>query len=409
MKILWLWLVFLGIELHAMSQQSLQRSVIQKVEAPRVFWTYSTNSPIYGSPIADHEVVYVGSTDGYFYAVTLNTGREKWKVNSGAEIRSTATIDSNRIYFTNAAGSLFCLDATNGNIIWVYTRPGEKKYSLYSYADYYQSSPVCDHSVVYFGSGNGNIYAIDAGSGQEKWHFQTGGVVHATPVIKNGKLYVGSFDGFFYALSLEGKLQWKFKSVGHRYFPLGEFQGSPAIDVAQIIVGSRDYNLYAIDTGKGFCHWNLAFPKGWAIGKPVIKDKVLYVGSSDDQLFMAIDPATGKSIWKTSLQFNIFGGPEFGNGYVFIGTLMGKLFCLDEKSGHIIWTFETAAYKKNRLIYFNNDDVYREDLFGTVIQKNEDFLDMYYKLGGIFSTPVKSNDLLVFTSTDGNIYCLQLR
>ncbi|ULQ53952.1 PQQ-binding-like beta-propeller repeat protein [Flavihumibacter fluvii] len=375
---------------------------------PEVLWTFTAPAPIYASPVARSGMIYFGSVNGCFYAVNILNGHEEWKFETHGEIRSTALIHAGQIYFTNGSGSLFCLDEQNGRQVWKFTRPGEKKYPLYSFADYYQSSPTYYQGVVYFGSGNGNIYAVDAATGMEKWHFKTGDVVHSSPVVSGDKLFTGSFDGYFYALDLNGRMLWKFKSVGHRYFPKGEFQGSPAAYGSQVIVGARDYNLYAIDTGLGFCHWNLSFPKGWAIGQPVIHDSILYVGSSDDQLLMAIEPHTGKVLWQRSLKFNIFGGAAFGTNTLYIGTLMGKIFALDIKSGELRWTFETKAYKLNHLIYFNEDDTYKENLFGTVIRQNEDFLKMYYALGGIFSTPVKIDQNLIFSSTDGLVYCLKI-
>ncbi len=52
--------------------------------------------------------------------------------------------------------------------------------------DFYLSSPTLANGNVYFGSGDGNVYALDAVTGSLKWKFQTGDVVHASPAIANG-------------------------------------------------------------------------------------------------------------------------------------------------------------------------------------------------------------------------------
>ena len=79
--------------------------------------------------------------------------------------------------------------------------------------DFYLSSPVVVNGNVYFGSGDGNVYALDAASGNLRWKFQTGDVVHASPAVANGTIYLGSWDSYFYALdAATGKAKWKFKT-----------------------------------------------------------------------------------------------------------------------------------------------------------------------------------------------------
>ena len=61
--------------------------------------------------------------------------------------------------------------------------------------DVFLSSPVVADGTVWFGSGDGHVYALDAATGALRWKFATGGVVHASPALADGTLYVGSWDG----------------------------------------------------------------------------------------------------------------------------------------------------------------------------------------------------------------------
>jgi outer membrane protein assembly factor BamB len=54
--------------------------------------------------------------------------------------------------------------------------------------------------IVYVGGVDGSIYAVDAGTGQPKWQYQTGGAVPSSPVVADGVVYVGSMDGMVYAI-----------------------------------------------------------------------------------------------------------------------------------------------------------------------------------------------------------------
>ena len=79
--------------------------------------------------------------------------------------------------------------------------------------DFYLSSPAVWDGKVYFGSGDGNVYALDADTGTLAWKFKTGDVVHASPAIVDGTLFIGSWDSYFYALDARtGKTKWRFKT-----------------------------------------------------------------------------------------------------------------------------------------------------------------------------------------------------
>src|SRR5262249_8678731 len=73
------------------------------------------------------------------------------------------------------------------------------------------SSPVADKGVLYFGSDDRNLYAVDAETGVQKWKYATFGPVASTPAVADGVVYFLSYDGKFYAIdAATGKTKWKF-------------------------------------------------------------------------------------------------------------------------------------------------------------------------------------------------------
>jgi outer membrane protein assembly factor BamB len=54
--------------------------------------------------------------------------------------------------------------------------------------------------VVYTGSDDGSLYAVDVETGEELWHYGTGGFMGSSAVVANGAVYFGSYDGSVYAL-----------------------------------------------------------------------------------------------------------------------------------------------------------------------------------------------------------------
>jgi len=371
-------------------------------ECPRIKWTFETRLPIFASPVVSEDLVYFGGLDSVLYAIDLNTGFEKWRFKTMGEIRSNVCIEGEHLYLNGGDGALYALNKNTGKLIWTFITKGEEKYD---FADYFHSSPVISKGRLYFGSGDGNFYSIVSESGNLAWSFQTGNIVHTTPAIDNEKIFFGSFDGFVYALNIStGQLAWKFKSVGHRYFPVGEVQGSPSVFNNMVFIGARDYNVYALDQEKGYCHWNKSFSNGWGLCNN-IHDSVLYIGTADERVLISADPYTGKEFWNRKMEFLVFGNNAFSDRMMYLGTTIGKLHGISLVSGEDVWKFETDTYLKNRYKYFKKDDLYRDDIY-SIIKSNEHFLEVECELGGIFSTPVIVKNMILFTSTNGILYCM---
>mgnify|MGYP002784067942 CR=1 FL=1 len=378
--------------------------------SPALAWKFQTRGAVIGSPLVRDNVAYFGSTDSICYAVDLATGALKWQRRTGGPIKSTpATGSSSLLYLNGGDGLVYALDRATGKVRWRFgTLGGVLGERKYDFADYHHASPTLHGDTLFVGSGDGRVYALDAQTGRALWNFATNDIVHATPVADGSRVFVSSFDGHLYTLDRrDGRLLWRFKSVGHRYFPKGEMQGAPVLGNGLVYAGSRDYNLYALDAQGGFGHWTKSFPQGWALALTA-RDTVLYVGTSDDKVLAALDGRTGRELWRTDAKFNVFGGCAFGPTTVHFGTLMGKIFGLDQKTGAVRWVFATEGYRQHRARYFKPDDTFRDDI-RSVIGSYDEFLVMYLRLGAVFSAPVVVGNRLLAGSADGAVYCLESR
>jgi eukaryotic-like serine/threonine-protein kinase len=94
--------------------------------------------------------------------------------------------------------------------------------------------------VVYVGSNDAHLYAIDSQTGQPRWKFKTGFGVESSPVIYDGSVFVGSNDNVLYALDGQtGQARWRFETQGN-------ISSSPTISRGVLYFGSDDFHLYAI-------------------------------------------------------------------------------------------------------------------------------------------------------------------
>jgi len=195
--------------------------------------------------------LYLGSNDGYVYAINSNNFSNKWQAqrvinprtssyaNSPNAIYTTPVISRDgTIYVGTNEGYLFALDSDDGSIKWSYNAG----YPL-------QSSPIIDLSsgTIYFGAGN-NVYALrDAGyAGYPKWlnvFFPTGGVISSSPAIgPNGYLYFGSNDGNVYSVDSATGFQACLPFNANLPSGVHPIYTSPSVDLSgNVIIGNGSY------------------------------------------------------------------------------------------------------------------------------------------------------------------------
>ncbi len=89
---------------------------------------------------------------------------------------------------------------TSNHTLWVFPTNGKV-----------WSSPIVANGIVYFGSLDHHVYAVDAKTGSKIWDFTTNDHVYPTPAYYNNVIYVGSDDHNFYALDAQnGTLLWNY-------------------------------------------------------------------------------------------------------------------------------------------------------------------------------------------------------
>ena len=89
------------------------------------------------------------------------------------------------------------------------------------------SSPAVADGILYIGSSDHFLYALDAATGNLKWKFKTDGRITSSPAVSAGFVYFGSFDSNFYAVdAINGQLKWKFKTSGERRFAATHLHGA---------------------------------------------------------------------------------------------------------------------------------------------------------------------------------------
>ena len=408
---------------------NVARTGVYETAGPRqlsgVKWTFKAGGPIVTSPAIADGVVYIGAMDGHLHAIDQETGKEKWNFKSRLPIASSPAVAGNTLYFVSTAGSLAALDLASGKPKWVLPVEYERKFeakNLHGYPspaqtipdawDIFLSSPAVANGKVYFGSGDGNIYAADAETGVLQWKFATKDVVHASPAVANGTVYVGSWDSYLYAIDAEtGQQKWAFKSGEDNtiHNQVG-FQSSPAVADGTVYVGCRDAHVYAIDAATGRKKWDYPTSKSWVIGTPAVRDGTVYVGTSDSARFMALDAKTGRLKSNFKAGAYIFSSAALAGDVAYFGSHNGKVYAIDTKTGKLAWEFQTEASKKDPLKILHPDGSLNQEAFAPILGDFEDmYIDFYrfVSIGAIMSSPAVDRGVVYVGSMDGNLYALE--
>jgi outer membrane protein assembly factor BamB len=365
----------------------------------------------------------VGSTDGNLYALELATGTQKWKFKTDARVASSPAIQGGLVYFASYDGKFYAVDAANGQLKWKFATLGERRFAakhlhgglpeaetMPDPFDCYLSSPVVSGGNVYFGSGDGNVYALDAASGTLNWKFQTGDVVHASPAVADGTVFIGSWDSYFYALdAASGKEKWRFKTgEDHEIYNQVGIQSSAVVAGGMVYFGCRDSNLYALDARSGEKKWAYNNKGSWVIVSPAIQNGKIYFATSDSALFHALDAKSGAELFTLKFTWPMFGSPAIAGDLLYQPSEDGKLYAIDLKAGKRAWEFQTESSRQNLAALSKPDGMpnyaaaFSENFYDAMVIG----VNKMYSVGMILSSPVAVGDMIYVGSMDGNLYAI---
>ncbi len=317
--------------------------------------------------------VYVGGNDGIFYAFDGATGRVRWTLDTKLSffgIFSSAAIGADGTIYFGSKRRVYALvppaaDGDQPTVRWsldmidMQTSPvigpdGTVYLGTNNMPDFkgtaivgalrapaigtrpqvvwdktidrsLAASPALANGVVYIGSFDGNMYALDAATGQERWKTRIGEPVEVSATIgDDGTVYVGANDGVFYALDGgTGAIKWTFET---RKAIDGIF-ASPALGPDGILYfGANDGYIYALDSATGALRWE--FETGLPVlSSPTVDARnVVYVGSNNGIVYAL---RNGRVVWQVGTEGAVLSSPVIGaDGTVYVGSMDGKFYAI---------------------------------------------------------------------------------
>lgn len=259
--------------------------------------------------------------------------------------------------------------------------------------------------TVYAADLDGSVTALDLASGEKKWATKLSISISASPAYRDGRIYVGDIDGFFYCLNNEGEVLWKVET-GNEINSGANFYGD------KIVFGSQDCHLYVLDAKTGKMLLKHETPDQIQCSATVVGDRAFVAGC--DGYFHVVDLKTGKEVGNVDIHSPTQSTPAVHGDLVYFGTEQAEFFSVNWKEIKADWNFQdkrgqssvrgSAAVNEDHIIFgARNRQVYSLD---PVTGKVNWSVTLKSK---VESSPVIVDDKAFVGSTDGRFYSLALK
>lgn len=367
-----------------MFRGDLHRSGVYDSKAPEnntLLWSFDAKAPMDSSVVVADDMVYFGCEDNNVYCLYASNGSEKWNFTTGNIVSCTPAVVDDVVYVGSTDRKFYAIDADSKQELWNYSLPGFSSQII--------SSPAYSNDIIFFGADDGTLYALNTTTHDLEWEFPTGDWVQSSPAVDWPYVYVGSVSGKVFCIwANNGTEKWVFTPSGSL-----EFYSSPTISNNALFIGAGDYSnngtLFSLDCETGEVIWTF-YPPGEGRYYEVYSSAAVHnnsvfthtwygeTNSANTGMLYAlpeVDPNGDGNISLDEIKwefptYDFEGGssPSIADNKVFVGSTDGKLYCLDESTGLVLWNLTTG--------------------------------------GIIHSSPTISNGVVYISSRDGSVYAV---
>ncbi len=314
-----------------------------------------------------------------------------WKFAAGQSIEGAPAVVNGVVYVGSMDGNLYALDLATGKQKWTYGASPIKAPA--SYRD----------GSVYVGDIDGVLHCVDAATGKKRWAFVTEGEIVGGANFAGDAVVFGSGDETLYCLSPRGEKRWTFKVPG------GPVMATPAVVGDRTFVSGCDSTLHVIDTTNGKELSSVEID-GQTGATPAVAGEQLYVGTLSSNQVLGIDWKQGKVLWafEADQAQPYYSSAAVTEKLVVVGSRDKRIRALDRATGKEVWGFATngkvdcSPVVAGGRVYVGSFDkrLYVLDLAtGKELQK----IDLDDRVAG---SPAVADGRLLIGTTRGTVYCL---
>ena len=271
--------------------------------------------------------------------------RLAWAFKTSDEVYSSPRVIDGVVYVGSTDHHLYAIDAVTGKERWRCSTDGSVT-----------STPAISDGAVYVGCNDDHVYSVDAATGAARWKFLTGAAMHSSPAVVQGWVYIGCRDHHVYAIDARtGQERWRFKGGDW-------FNSSPKVAGNTLYIGCRDRNIYALDATSGEKRWSYT-TESTVDSSATISGSTMWIGADDHSVY-ALNAATGQWIWAFTAGAGVVSTPLLVRRVLYVGSDDGNLYALDADTGRMRWRLKTgngirsSPASAQGLVYVGSRDYY---------------------------------------------------
>ena len=318
-------------------------------------------------PAVGYDLVFAASRQGRVVAFDPATGKEVWRQNFAefidegyfsflsnlwsegisAKIAGGLSLAYETLYFGTENGEVYALDAKTGDIRWQTKVKGEVL-----------AAPAVDENVVVVNTGSGVMFALDAVSGEELWTYESDvpalslrGI--AAPTASNGGAIVGTASGKL-AVNLLGTGQTAWEqtisspSGATELDRIVDIDSKPLVRAGMIYTISFDGTLAAVELRSGRVVWKREYK---SYRRVTAQGNTLFVVDNNSNVF-SLDRRNGVEFWSQgSLKGRALTAATPIGDYVVVGDNFGFLHWLTQSDGKIVSRMDIGGDDEDEAIY----------------------------------------------------------
>lgn len=342
-----------------------------RFEAQEV-WSHTIDSGVEGyfsrlRPVVGYDLVFVAGRQGTVAAFEPDSGERVWEVNFAefpdegyfsflanlwsdgisAKISGGLAVAYETVYFGTEDGEVFALEAKTGELKWRTSVKGEVL-----------AAPAVDENVVVVNTGGGVMFALDAETGEEKWKYDSEvpalslrGV--SGPTTAGGGAIIGTANGKVAVALLEsGQIAWEqtvaTPSGATELDRIVDIDGQPLVVAGVIHVISYDGTLAAVELRSGRVIWKREYR---SFRRLTLSGNTLYAVDNNSNVY-SLDRRNGIEKWSQGglKRRNLTAATPIGD-YLVVGDRYGFLHWLDQEDGTIVSRMDIGGDDEDEGIY----------------------------------------------------------
>jgi serine/threonine protein kinase/outer membrane protein assembly factor BamB len=278
-------------------------------------WAFPTGATIAGAPVAVSGTVYAASGEAV-YAVDTRSGKQQQVYQAGGAVSDRPSV-TGAVLYVGGGSVLSALPLSGGPALWTYDTSNAILFG-----------PVVSAGFAYVVAGSDtlnavSLHAVSTATGRARWIVPLASA-SARPAVAGDLVYqaAGEFYADVQAFEVAtGKQRWRYHTGGVIY-------SVPAVAEGTVFFGSEDNNFYAVNAGTSAFRWERT-TGGYNYSSPATADGAVYFGSLDQYVY-SLDALTGAVRWKYLTNGQITAGPTVAGGVVYARTAAGEIYAIGQ-------------------------------------------------------------------------------